>query len=192
MESPGSRWQLPSSLPASCPRHPQRRAAERGSGAGEQPARTGSGRALSPTATCVPRSAAQLRPGPAAHAERHRPQARQRRAARSRAGSQLLLDGVQGADSELGEVFLALFPAWIRSWLGLDQPRWGGQPLTAVPQPGTAPLGAGWAVLGTQGRLSIAHLPPGACWRGALVGLTEAKGLQVIPGCPWGGQGQSV
>lgn len=165
--------------------------AAQGSRAGEQPARTGPGRALSPTATCVPRFAAQLRLGPAAHAKSLQPQARQRQAARSWAGSRLLLDGLQEADSELGRVFLALFPAWIRSWLCSDQPCWGGQPLTAAPQLWTAPVGVGCGVLGTRCVLSIAHLPPEACWRGALVALTEAKGLQAISGCHWDGQGQS-
>lgn len=76
----------------------------------------------------------------------------------------------------------------ICSWLCLDQPRWGRQPLRAAPQP---LKGVGWAVLGTQGMLSITHLPPGACWRGILVTLTETKGLQEISGCYWGGQEQS-
>lgn len=96
-----------------------------------------------PTATCVPRFAAQLRPGLSARAERRQPRARQCRAAR--AGLAPVCSWMEFKElirSSAG-FFLPCFQREIlpriRSWLCLDQP------LTAAPQPLREQGGLCWA-----------------------------------------------
>lgn len=155
----------------------QLRAAEQG-----QPARTGPGRALSPTATCVP----CLLPGSGGR----QPRARQRWAARSWDGSVCSWMGFKELIWSSAGIFLP-FPG--ESCLGSTAGcAWSSHAGLGSPQlQPHSPSGREGGVLGSRGRLSTAQLPPGACWRGPLVTLTEAKGLQEISGCHRGGQGQS-